>query len=326
MAAAMLLIAALAVTGVVGAILLDRQQNPFRRGTSRPRRSGRSSSRQTTCLTTSRRPYGEMDELPPVTITAISDDGQGMIQKKRIFVDGSGATRVETYPTPDATEPTEYEIYSGTSMGHMLPVDGEPSWYQQLDAITEDSRVFVYAAMSGRPRRRPGERLRGRDQPGMRCTRSRRAAAGGMSVSRRSPDVSPITSSATATCGSTWRRASRSRAGGWPSTKGSIRSLASTGRSRRPRSCSGSHRQSCSRCARRMGSPRSTTKRTRAPPTRVHVIAGTGPDTIAGARPRMPPTTSAPSSSGRSPRRARSRPSRQPSSSRRIRMAVPRPW
>ena len=100
LAAAMLLIAALAVTGVVGAILLDRRQDRLRRSPQVPSQE---------CWPDVEAPrdlpeyvasaYGDMDELPPVTITAISDDGEGRVLKLRILVDGSGATRVTL---PDA--------------------------------------------------------------------------------------------------------------------------------------------------------------------------------------------------------------------------------
>ena len=147
LAAAMLLVAGLAMTGVVGAILLDRQRGPLPEVTA-PSQDAPAIAPPEDLAAFVATAYGDMDQLPPMTITAISDDGQGTVERLRILVDGSGAIRVETYPTPDATEPTEMQIYSGTSMGHLLPVDGEPSWYQQSGAISEDPRVFVYAAMS----------------------------------------------------------------------------------------------------------------------------------------------------------------------------------
>jgi hypothetical protein len=87
--------------------------------------------------------YGAMPDLPPMTITTL-EDGTKM---GRIYVDGSGAIRVERFSSPDATAPETYTIYAGTSMGELVMVGSEPAWYQQDEAISEDPRVFVYAEL-----------------------------------------------------------------------------------------------------------------------------------------------------------------------------------
>jgi hypothetical protein len=87
--------------------------------------------------------YRDMPQLPPLVLTAVVDGSE----KRRVSVSEAGAVRVEHYDTVDAAEPTEYEIFSGESIGHLLPIDGEPHWYGG-GGISEDARVFVYAALS----------------------------------------------------------------------------------------------------------------------------------------------------------------------------------
>lgn len=89
--------------------------------------------------------YSAMPQLPPMTITTIED---GSIAG-RIYVDRSGAVRIEELESPSATEPRAYEVLSGTSMGELLIVDTQPAWHEQQDAIGEDPRVFVFARLGG---------------------------------------------------------------------------------------------------------------------------------------------------------------------------------
>ena len=71
----------------------------------------------------------------------------------------AGDVRVEHYASIEAAEPTDVLIYSGESIGQLLHIDGEPYWYGS-SGISEDPRVFVYAALSG-----PGFA----DRTGQRC-------------------------------------------------------------------------------------------------------------------------------------------------------------
>jgi hypothetical protein len=89
--------------------------------------------------------YGWMPRMQPVAITTLTD---GSV-KGRIFVDRSGAIRVEHYATPDAPEPDTYQIFSGTTMAQLAIVGGNSAWVVQDGAISEDPRVFILAAMEG---------------------------------------------------------------------------------------------------------------------------------------------------------------------------------
>jgi hypothetical protein len=87
--------------------------------------------------------YTSMAGLPPVTITAVEDDGRRI----RILVSASGAVRIERYVGPGATEPASYEVLVGTTKAHVLEFEGERVWYRLEDAIEVDARVSVYATL-----------------------------------------------------------------------------------------------------------------------------------------------------------------------------------
>ena len=59
-----------------------------------------------------------MPQLPPVAITTLKSDGT----EARIYVDRSGAVRIEGYASADATEPARTTILSGTRVGATPPV------------------------------------------------------------------------------------------------------------------------------------------------------------------------------------------------------------
>jgi Tol biopolymer transport system component len=88
--------------------------------------------------------YDRMPELPPLAITAVEDGSA----KSQIFVHESGAVRIERYSSLQATEPETYQILSGDSVGELTIAGTERVWAEQRDAIMEDPRVFVYAALS----------------------------------------------------------------------------------------------------------------------------------------------------------------------------------
>jgi hypothetical protein len=134
LAAAALLALGLAVAGVVGALLEERRNNPLPDLSLEPPADVAAFVRST---------YEQMPELPPMTVDTLRDG----TTKGRIYVDASGAIRVEEFASLDATEPSAFTIYAGTSMAQLDEVDGKLVWSQQDDAIGEDPRVFVFATM-----------------------------------------------------------------------------------------------------------------------------------------------------------------------------------
>jgi hypothetical protein len=89
--------------------------------------------------------YDRMPQMPPVAITTLEN---GSV-KGHMYVDRSGAIRIEHYATPDAPEPDTYKILNGTTMGQLAIVGSTREWVQQDGAISEDPRVFLLAAMEG---------------------------------------------------------------------------------------------------------------------------------------------------------------------------------
>jgi hypothetical protein len=87
--------------------------------------------------------YDQMPELPPLTLDTLEDG----TFRGRIYVDGSGAVRIEQYGSPEATQPESYKIYAGSRLGEFTTGASGPAWYEQDGAISEDPRVFVYAAL-----------------------------------------------------------------------------------------------------------------------------------------------------------------------------------
>ena len=71
--------------------------------------------------------------------------------KSRIYVDRSGAVRIEQYASADATEPETYMILSGHSVGSLETVGSEKVWVVNREAIGDDPRVFIPTSL--RPRR-----------------------------------------------------------------------------------------------------------------------------------------------------------------------------
>lgn len=131
--AAALLLVLLGIAGAVGSRLLEPAPVPIPAVVAQPPADLPAFVQGT---------YARMPELPPVAMTVDADG-----TKQRILVSDEGAVRIETYGSPDDTEPEAIRIYRGTSMGEVLMVDGQPTWYEQAEAISEDPRVFVYATM-----------------------------------------------------------------------------------------------------------------------------------------------------------------------------------
>jgi hypothetical protein len=89
--------------------------------------------------------YDRMPAMPPVAITTLTD---GAV-KGRMYVDRSGAVRIEHYATPDAQTPDTYEILNGTTRGQLATVGSGKVWVEQAGAISEDPKVFLAAEMLG---------------------------------------------------------------------------------------------------------------------------------------------------------------------------------
>jgi len=89
--------------------------------------------------------YDRMPQMPPAAITTLENGSL----KGRMYVDRSGAVRIEHYARPDAPTPDTYEIYNGTTMAQLAIVGSTKEWVQQDGAISEDPRVFLLAAMEG---------------------------------------------------------------------------------------------------------------------------------------------------------------------------------
>ena len=145
-----------------------------------------------------------MPELPPVAFTTLdSDDGKG-----RIYVDRSGAVRIERYASGDAAEPATSMILSGNRFGRTVTVGPDTVWVEQDEAIGEDPRVYL----SGLGRLGGGVDCESADNLALSTTGPRRRA-GDTSASRRSPGARPTTSHVRATSGSTSRPGSSCAAG-----------------------------------------------------------------------------------------------------------------
>ena len=144
MAAALLLILAGVSVAVVGSLLNDRRQDPFQNLSLAP---------PTDLPAFVRSAYDAMPALGPMTITYLDADGT----KGRIYVDGSGAIRTEHFASAGATTPETYQVLKGTDVAETLMVDGVPRFHEQADSISEDPRVFVFAALgAGRGPISPG--------------------------------------------------------------------------------------------------------------------------------------------------------------------------
>ncbi len=89
--------------------------------------------------------YDRMPQLPPVAITTLHSDATS----DRIYVDRTGAVRIERYASTDATQPATSMILSGTRFGRTLTVGPDTVWLEQDDAIGEDPRVYILSHLTG---------------------------------------------------------------------------------------------------------------------------------------------------------------------------------
>jgi hypothetical protein len=84
--------------------------------------------------------HERMTQLPPLAITTLKSDAT----TDRIYVDRSGAVRLERYASADATEPFTSMLLSGTYFGRTLIVGANTVWVEQADANGDDPRVWIY--------------------------------------------------------------------------------------------------------------------------------------------------------------------------------------
>ena len=132
--AALLVALAVAVSAAAGAWQLLRQQSVPKLDLSSPAQ----------VEAFARSAYDRMPQMPPVEITTLSDGGT----VGRLYVDSSGAVRLERYVSPDAKTPDTYEILKGTTMAQLASVGSEKVWVSQ-GAIAEDPRVFLLTVLEG---------------------------------------------------------------------------------------------------------------------------------------------------------------------------------
>ena len=159
-----------------------------------------------------------MPELPPMAITTLDSDDN----KNRIYVDRSGAVRIERYSSSDATEPVTSMVLSGNRFGRTVTVGTDTVWVEQDEAIGEDPRVYLLG-LSGLGRGGGCESPRT-----LTTSAPRPRRAGDTSVPSLSPGGPPTMWRATASCGWTTRRGSSCAAGTRSSTTPGSRSLANS--------------------------------------------------------------------------------------------------
>jgi hypothetical protein len=85
--------------------------------------------------------YERLPHLPPEAITTIESNGS----EDRIYVDRSGAVRLERYASADATEPATSMLLSGHRFGRTLVVGPNKVWVDYDEAIGEDPRGYLRA-------------------------------------------------------------------------------------------------------------------------------------------------------------------------------------
>jgi hypothetical protein len=145
--------------------------------------------------------YDDMPKLQPMTITAVRDG----TTKIRIFVDVSGATRIEEFASINATEPASYKIFAGSTMAELTDIGTRRASGTSRQGRFPRIRASLSSHRWGPPEPRPRLAARQSFRPA-RSTRVRLVAAGDMWRSSTSPAGRPTTSSAATTCGSMSRR------------------------------------------------------------------------------------------------------------------------
>ena len=139
----LVLAALLGTLVVVGAIVFDRMQRSVVINPDQPSQPPSVNVSSNQLREIIRAGYGRMPELPPLVLTA-TIDGTG---RQRISVSQTGSVRIERYESLDGGEPTEVVVYAGESIGQLYHFHDRTLWYGGF-GISEDPRVFVYAALS----------------------------------------------------------------------------------------------------------------------------------------------------------------------------------
>ena len=84
--------------------------------------------------------YERLPQLPPLALTWHNSDSA----KGRIYVDRSGAVRLDRFTSADATEPASYTVLSGNTQSGVATVGSDKVWVEPGDpVIGEDPRVFL---------------------------------------------------------------------------------------------------------------------------------------------------------------------------------------
>jgi hypothetical protein len=85
--------------------------------------------------------YDRYTKLPPLAMTWLTDG----TTKSRIYVDRSGAVRVEYFAAANATTPRTWKILNGQSLDMLARVGSGGIWVVENGAIGEDPRVYILA-------------------------------------------------------------------------------------------------------------------------------------------------------------------------------------
>jgi len=84
--------------------------------------------------------YERLPQLPPLALTWHS----GGSDKGRVYVDRSGAVRLDRFTSAEATEPSSYTILRDHRISGMAPIDSGMVWVEPgHEAIGDDPRVFL---------------------------------------------------------------------------------------------------------------------------------------------------------------------------------------
>ena len=90
--------------------------------------------------------YERLLQLPPVALTWRDSDSA----KGRIYVDGSGAVRFDTFASADVTEPSGYRILSPNHrISGVATVDSEAVWVEQGHEAIDVPREWIRGVLGG---------------------------------------------------------------------------------------------------------------------------------------------------------------------------------
>ncbi|HEV8404242.1 MAG TPA: hypothetical protein VGQ31_14525 [Candidatus Limnocylindrales bacterium] len=91
--------------------------------------------------------HDRLAQLPPVAMTWIRDGST----KDDIYVDASGAVRIERFASVDATVPETYRVLSGDTIASLAAVGSGKVWVVQQGAIGDDPRPYILSTIGSGP-------------------------------------------------------------------------------------------------------------------------------------------------------------------------------